>query len=149
MSLCGFAFGEQRIDQAVDGEVGIAADRRGEVAVALAGQGVVAVFLGAVDGALQAAEHGVVDGVFFGAAVDRAEELLQFEAAFQAAGLEAEFGDESGEGVQFARVGAGVHAAQEGGAGFEQRVGDGFVGGEHELFDDLMAFGVFDDVRRR
>ena len=28
-----------------------------------------------------------------------------------------------------------------------QRVGHGLVRGEHELFDDLMAFGVLDDVR--
>ncbi len=105
-----------------------------------------AVFLGAVDGALQAAQHGVVDGVFLGAAVDGAEQFLQLEAVFQAGGLEAEFGDEAGQGVQFARIGVGVHAAQEAVLRLEQRVGDGFVGGQHELFDDLMAFGVFDHV---
>ena len=32
---------------------------------------------------------------------------------------------------------------------FVQRVGHRFVGGQHELFDDLMAFGVLDDVCAR
>ena len=53
---------------AMDLQVGIAADRRGEVAVVLAGQRVVPLGLGRVGGLFQAAKQAVVDGVFLGPA---------------------------------------------------------------------------------
>ena len=54
---------EQGSELAVDLEVGISADRRGEVAVVVAGQGVVALGLGGVDGLLQAPQQPVMDRV--------------------------------------------------------------------------------------
>ena len=52
----------------MDLQVGIAADRRGEVAVVLAGQGVVPFGLGCVGRLFQAAQQPVVDRVFLGLA---------------------------------------------------------------------------------
>ena len=76
---------------------GIAANRRREVAIALAGQRVVAFLFGAVDGPLQAAEHGVVDGVLLRLAGHFGQQSLQLEAAFQAFDLDAQSGDEFGQ----------------------------------------------------
>ena len=75
------------------------------------------------------------------------EQFLQLKPTFQAGGLKAQFGDEFGECLQLPRIGIGMHAPQKRNAGRVQRVGHRFVGREHELFDDLMAFGVLDDVR--
>ena len=70
----------------------------------------------------------------------------EFEAAFEAFRLQAELIDELGEFLKFSRRGAGVDAAEEMELGRGQSFGDGFVGGQHEFFDDLMAFGVFGHV---
>ncbi len=58
--LFGFPFGQQGVQQAVDGQVRVAADGGGKVAVAVAGQCIMAFLLWAVDRLLHAAEHGVV-----------------------------------------------------------------------------------------
>ena len=71
------------VEGAVHLQVGIAADRRGEVAVAVARQGVVAVVLRAVGGAGEAPQHGVVHGMLLGPAAGHVEEPLELEAAFE------------------------------------------------------------------
>ena len=146
MSLVGLLAAVETVDQPVDREVGIAADGRREVAVAVAGEGVVAFFLGAVDGPLHRAEHGVVDGVLARVALHRVEQLLQLEAVFQVLDFEAELADELGEHLHLARVGAAVDAAEEDQAGVGELLGHRFVRREHELFDDLMALGVLGEV---
>ena len=134
----------------MDREVRIAANRRREVAVAVAGQGVVAFFLGAVDGPLHRAERGVVDGMFARVALHGVEQLLQLEAVFQVLDFVAQLADELGEQLlHLPRVGAAMHAAQENPAGVVELLGHRFVRREHELFDDLMAFGVLDRDGRR
>ena len=70
---------------AVDLEVGVAADRRGEVAVVLAGQGVVPLGLGGVDRLLQAAQQAVVDGVRLGLVGGLGEDALELEPALRLA----------------------------------------------------------------
>ena len=144
--LLGLLAAVERVDEPVHREVRVAADGRREVAVAVAGQRVVAFVLRAVDGPLHRAERGVVDRVLARVALHRVEQLLQLEAVFQVLDLEAQLADELGEQLHLARVGAAVHAAQEEQAGVFQLLGDRLVGGEHELFDDLVALGVLCEV---
>ena len=80
---------EERHELAVDLEVGVAADRRGEVAVVVAGQGVVPLALGGVDGLLEAAEQAVVDGVRLGGLGRLGQDALELEAALRLVDLEA------------------------------------------------------------
>jgi hypothetical protein len=70
------------------------------------------------------------------------EQRLQLEAVFQILDFVTQFADEFGEDTHLARVGAAVDATEEDQAGVGQLFGHRFVGGEHELFDDLMALGV-------
>ena len=58
------------------------------MAVAVAGQGVMTLVLGAVDGLLHRAEHRVVDRVLFRAALQLVQQALDLEAAFKAVGLD-------------------------------------------------------------
>ena len=130
----------------MDRQVGIAADRRGEMAIALAGQGVMPIFLRTVDGPLQRSQHRIVHRVLGRLAGDGVQQPLQLEPAFQAVGLQAQAGDEFGQGLQLARVGGLMDAAQKMQIVLVQQLGHRFVGRQHELFDDLMALGVFDQV---
>ena len=69
------------------------------MAVAIAGQGVVAFFLRAVDRPLQRAQHGKMHGVLLGPAHGGGQQLLQLEAALQAVGLVAQLGHELGAAI--------------------------------------------------
>ena len=81
-----------------------------------------------------------------GVALHRVEQRLQLEAVFQIFDFVAQLADEFGEHAHLPRVGAAVDAAEEDQAGVGQLFGHRFVGGEHELFDDLVAFGVLCEV---
>ena len=81
-----------------------------------------------------------------GVAFHGVEQLLQLEAVFQIFDFVAKLADEFGEHSHLPRVGAAVDATQEDQAGVGELFGHRFVGGEHELFDDLMAFGVLCEV---
>ena len=142
----GLAAGDNRLQQPVNGQVGIAADRRGEMAVALAGQRVVLLFFRTVDRPLHRAQHCIVDGALLWAAGYPIQKLLQLEAAFQALGLEAQIGDELSEGFEFPRCGGLVDAAEEEQSAAVEHLGHRLVGPQHELFDDLMADGVLSHV---
>ena len=137
------AAGERFSQQAVDGQVRIAADRGGEVAVAIAGQGVVALFLG-VDGALQRPQHGEVDRPVFRPARDGGQQLLQLEAALEVRGGKAKFADELRQGADFRLAGGWVDAAEERQPPREEHPRHGLVRREHEFLDDLVALGVLD-----
>ena len=67
---------------------------------------------------------------------------MQGKAALQVFGLEAQFAHKVGEGLELAGIGGTVNAAQEMQPLVGKHLGDRFVGGEHELLDDLVAFGV-------
>ena len=98
---------------AVDLEVGIAADRRGEVAVVLARQGVMAFGLGGVVRLLEAPQEAVMDGVRLGLVGGLGEHALKLEPALGLVDLEPEAPGELGELQELARLGVGVAAAQE------------------------------------
>ena len=116
------------------------------MAVALAGQGVMALLHRAVDRPLQRAQHGEMHGVLLGPAYGGGQQLLQLEAALQAAGLVAQFGHELVQRLELLRAGRLVDAAEEVQPAIANRLGHRLVGRQHELLDDLMAFGVLDDV---
>ena len=81
----------------MDLEVGVAADRRGEVAVIVAGQGVMPLGLGRVGRLLQAPQQAVVDGVALGLVGRLGEDALELEPALRVLDLEAEAAGELGE----------------------------------------------------
>ena len=141
--------GEDRLDQPVYRQIGIAANRRGEVAIAIAGQRIVAFFLRAVDGPLQRPQHGEVDGVLLRPAHGRGQQLLQGEAAFETLRLVAQFGHELGQHAQLFRAGRLVNAAEEVQPVVAKRFGHRLVGRQHELLDDLVALGVLDHMGAR
>ncbi len=144
--LLGLLAAVELVDEAVDREVRVAADRRGEVAVAIARQCVVTFFLGAVGRSLHRAERGIVDGVLARVALHRVEQFLQLEAVFEVVDFVAKLADEFGEDLHLSRIGAAVNASQENQAGVFQLFGHRLVRREHELFDDLMALGVLGEV---
>ena len=74
----------------VDLQVGIAANRRGEVAIVVAGERIVSLGLGRVVRLLEAAEQSVVDRVFLGRADGLLEDSLELEPALRLVELEAE-----------------------------------------------------------
>ena len=113
------------------------------MAVAVAGQRVVAVFLRPIDGPREAAKHGVVHGMLLGTSPRHVEQPLEFEAAFQRVDLEPQLRDELRQLPQLAQIGGRMDPPQKPGACRSQHPGHGLVGGEHELFDDLVALRVF------
>ena len=147
----GESAGEVGLEQAVDGEVGVAADGAGEVAVMFGSQGVVGHGSRAVLGTLHALEDGQVDDERFGFAGDAVEQVLQaFAVDVFGDGVATDVEDAGaftrGQSVRF-----GVDTPQEGDAEAVEESGDGFVGFEHEHFDHGVgkgaAFGVgVDDV---
>ena len=137
----------QQVERPVNGEIGIAADGRCVVAVAVAGQRVVAILLRTIDGPREAAEHGVVHGVLLRTAPRHVEQPLEFEAAFQRVDFEPQFRDELRQLPELSRIGRRMDPPQKPGARRGQHPGHGLVGGEHELFDDLVALRVFHHVR--
>ena len=138
---------EQRDELAVDLQVGIAADRRGEVAIVVAGQGVMPLVLGRVDRLLQAAQQAVVDGVLLGLAGRLLEDALELEPALRQVEREAQAAGELGELVELVRLGVGVHPAEEAGVMLGQVRRDRLVGRQHELLDDLVALVVDGEMR--
>ena len=126
----------------MDLEVGIAADRRGEVAIILAGEGVMPFGLGGVDRLLEAPEQAEVDGVGFGLVGGLRQDALEFEPAAGVLDFDPQAVGEVGEVLELAGLGVGVGSAEEADLGVGQVRGDGLVGREHELLDDLMAHVV-------
>ncbi len=141
-----FALNEQR-EQAVDVEVGVAADGAGEVAVVVGGEGVVADDFGGVLGLLHTAEEGVVNGLFERGAASAVEQRLQLGATLGVLQREAESGDELAEKLGLAGIGVPVDATEKRDVLAVQGFGDGDVRGKHELFDDLVTGVVGGDMR--
>ncbi len=145
---------EVAFQQAVDHEVGVAADGGGEVGVEGECQAVVADVVGAVVGFGHGADGDGVDHVLLAAAGDVLEEaVVAVGQGFAAGGLhaEAQFGDKLDEGVQLLGVGFVVDAVDEGFGGvlvfrFAYVFGDGAVGQEHEFLDEPVGLLAFFDV---
>lgn len=104
---------EDAIEQAVDDEVRIPANRRREVAVILACQGVMLLLLRTVRRLLQATQHRVVDGPPLGLLGRVVEQLLEREAVGFVLDLVAEMANELGERMQLRRLRGRMDATQE------------------------------------
>ena len=149
MSLCGRLLVGQLVEQPVHGQVGIAADGRGEVAVVGLVQGVVAFGFRPVDRLLHAPQDGVVHGRSSGRpATCSSTRLISKRLSRLSHGIPSSRTNE----VKSRSLVSGwrrVNAPQEQQFALRQVLGHRFVGRQHELFDDLMAGVVFDDLWRR
>src|SRR5262249_8063682 len=130
----------------MDGQIRIAADGRGEMSVILAGQRVMAFFLWAILGLFEASEEGIMHGVRLGLVGRLLENALERKPIHFLPRLVAEKARERGECSELRRVGGRMDAAQKRGAEAFDFRRHGFVGGEHELLDDLMAHVVLYEV---
>jgi hypothetical protein len=134
------------VEEAVDLQVRVSADRAGEVAVVGAGQGVVLVLDRRVGGLLEAPQEGVVDGGALGLVGGLVQDALQLEAVLEPPQRVSEDVGETGERGQLLLVGGRVDAAQERHPEPAEVLGDRLVGGQHELLDDLVAQVVGGEV---
>src|SRR6202042_369120 len=104
---------EPAVQEAMDGEVGITADWRGEVAIVFTGQRKMPFFLGTVSCLLQASKHGVMNSINLGAAGGLLQDTLQGKAVGFALDFVAENPGELGKGLEFVRLRRRVNAAQK------------------------------------
>ena len=135
---------EIMLQHAVDDEVGVAADGRGEVAVILFIEPVVPVGRVAVNGFLQAAQELGPKGVALGMLGQNLQELGDFFAVRKVAHDDFERAEEFTEFAEPFGVGIVVNAVERGEFLQARQAGHGLVGGEHELFDELVTFVVLD-----
>ena len=104
---------QDRRHLAVRDQVGIAPDRRREVAVIVAGQRVMPFLLGGVDRLLEAPQEAVMDGVLLRLAGGLLEDPLELEPALRKVEREPQAAGELGELIELVRLGIGVDPAQE------------------------------------
>ena len=131
-------------ENAVRNEVGVAADRAGEMEVVGFGKSVVSDGVGAIGGATEAFQKFDFDAVLVGASAQGGEHPLDFFALFQITDSQALHGGELAEFFESRGVRFFVDAIDARRGAIFDRVRDGFVGGEHELFDELVAFVALD-----
>lgn len=129
---------------AVDDEVGVTADGGGEVGVMAFGEAEVAEGFDGVAGAHQGLEESDLEGGPDGEGVQAMQEALDFGALGEVAA-----GDIVGEDLLavFAEapfIGGLVDAVNGRDARLDEAAGDGLVGKEHVLLDELVGFVVFD-----
>ena len=132
---------ERGLDAAVDQQVGVAPDRRGEVGVGLVGEAEVADVVRAVHRLLQRAQHHRLQQLGVGAVLDLLEQLGEVARARLVATAEpqAELLEELaqlGELVLGRRV---VDAVQRRMLAAGEKVGCAHVGGEHALLDEAVG----------
>ena len=123
-------------------QVGVAADRRGEVGVAAQVQAEMADIVGRVDRLRLGAQHHLVDDVCVRAALARSQDAVEVARRATACALGEAAGRASQEVAQrssFSLRGRVVHAVdQRACACALQRLGGGDIGLDHELFDQLV-----------
>ena len=127
--------------RAVDDEVGVAADRRGEVAIGGKGEAEVAEVLRGVVGLGHRAQHAHVDhlGVFgAGHAVEQAVEVGGLEH-LALGERQADRLDDLAQGFELFRARFLVDAVEQAQALFLERLGGCDVGEDHELLDDAVG----------
>ncbi len=133
----------ERADQpAMHDQIGVAADRRGEMRVAAQVEAEVAVVLGGIFGLRLAAQHDFVDELLVVAALHLLEDAVEGFRLEHAA-----FGERNVErGEEFVQRGdlllrrLVMHAVDQRHARFFQRLGGGDIGEDHELLDQPMRF---------
>ena len=141
---------EVAVEQTVDRQVRVAADRAGEVAVVLAGEGEVADELGRILGPADALEDGQVDGELLRLAADLFEQRLQALAVEVVGDLVAGGHGELLEPLLGLAVGAGVDAPHVRHAHPREQARHGLVGLDHEHLDQrvrervVLLLGVHD-----
>ena len=111
------------------------------------GQAEVAEAFWGVDGALEGAEEADLEGVAVGSAGENFKDLLNFATLGEVPCFDA-VGDEELSIFLEARFLGGFMDTVDGGSVFLVEVaGDGFIGEEHKLFDELVRFvgGLFFD----
>ena len=86
----------EAVQCAMDGEIGIATDRRCEMAITLACESKVAVFLGPIHSPRKAAEHRIVHGMHFWASASHTQKSLQFKPTFERVDLKSQFRNKFG-----------------------------------------------------
>ena len=135
-------------EEAVNHEVGIAADGAGEVGVVVESQSVVADVVGAVAGLHHGTQGDHLHDVLFAASVDVGEEAVQVPADFGAVAgglqLVAELGDEGREVQELLRVGIvmdaiGQHLGLLSARHTADTLGHGAIGQQHEFLDELVG----------
>ena len=130
---------EVRVDRAVHDEVGVPADRAGEVRVVLAGQREVPDGLRGVLGLGQRAEHGDVHRVLRRLAADRVEQLLQLLSARPHRDVVAGDAGELPQLADVVGVGVGVDAADHRHVEPGEEPGRRLVRLDHEHLDDRVG----------
>ena len=133
---------EDGFEGAVNHEVRIAADGAGEVGVVVAGEGEVADGLGRILGGAHGLQHREVDGVGDGRATNGIEDTLQGAAIHDLGKLASGDHEELLHLLGAHDVRVRMDAAQDCQAGLGQPAGDGFVGLDHEHFNDFVREGV-------
>ena len=128
----------ERADQpAMHDQVGIAADRRGEMRVAAQVQAEMAVILRRVFGLRLRAQHDLVDELLGVAALDLGEDAVEGvrpqHAAFGERNVER--GEELAQRVDLFHARLVVHAIDQRHARLFQRLGGGDIGEDHEFLD--------------
>ena len=129
---------EHRRELTVEHEVGVAADRRGEVAVESLGQAEVPLVLDGVLRALHAAQHEHAHVVLERRPVDGLEQPREVAGVHEVAGLESERGDRGRQVRDLLGIGGVVEARDVGDVAARELGGDGFVRGDHRLLDELV-----------
>ncbi len=142
------AGGQDFLQHAVDHEIGVSPDRRGEVAVEIEGETEVAGVLGAVPRLPHRAKHDLVDQVLLGPTLHGEEDLGEVPRPHLSRGARAGCAapprvDGQTEGFrqlrecgQVLRVRGLVHPVEHRGLLAGEELGHGLVGLEHELLDD-------------
>ncbi len=122
-------------------QIGIASDRRSEVAVVLEPEREVAEVFFGVEGALHRPQDDVRQKPLLGRASHRFQNALQLAGADLldvAAQLQLELRQDLAEVFEAARIGLLVHAKDSGLMRHHQLGGHHLVGGQHEFFDEAM-----------
>ena len=136
--------GKVGAEHAMDDEVAVAADGRGEVSVVVFMQTEMAVGAGAIAGFFEAAQELGAQGVALRVVGEEGEQLDQLLAVGEVADADV-VGDELlAELVEFFDVGIVVHTVNGREFFAAGEAGDGLVSGEHKLLNELVALVVLD-----
>ena len=138
--------GDVGVEDAVLQQVGVTADRRGEVRVVAFRQAEVAVGRRAVAGLLEGAQQLDADRVAVLAVLEAGEQLHHLRAVGQVADLDAVAGELLAQGGELLGVGIVVDAVDMRDRTLVEGRRHALVGEEHELLDELVRLVVLHDL---
>ncbi|EXI77174.1 MAG: hypothetical protein AW12_03136 [Candidatus Accumulibacter sp. BA-94] len=133
--------GERCLDRAVHQQIGVAADRRGEMGVMLIGEAEMADVVRAVDRLAQRAQHHRLQQLDVGTTLDARQQfgVVTRRRLVTAAEREAELAEELAQRIQLLGRRSFVNPVQAGLLPHLQEVRGADVGGEHALLDQPMG----------